>query len=118
MQVTLNTLAALRRPRLLISAARFGIARYDREAFLERLFGIEIPAPGKSCLVSLLAFEAEIEKTRKSNAGTYCIAAHIEMLAAIMAESQILRNGTEIHPPRRSPRGEVVDLGARVRAMS
>lgn len=87
---TQTALAALKRPRLLISAARFGVAQYDREAVLREIFGAAIPAPGEACLSRLLEHEAEIEASRKNALGNYAIADHVDALVAIMAESRLL----------------------------
>lgn len=116
---THTALAALRRPRLLISAARFGLAQYDREAVLSRIFGASIPAPGEPCLRRLLEHEAEIDDARRSSLGTYAIADHVDALAAIMAESRLL------HEPRESTADvpaaagcDVIPFDPRARAVS
>lgn len=116
---THTALAALRRPRLLISAARFGVAQYDREAVLRRIFGASIPAPGEPCLRRLLEHEAEIDGARKSALGTYAIADHVEALAAIMAESRLLHEPREAFGDVPAAAGcDVIPFGRRAQAVS
>ena len=116
---TQTALAALRRPRLLIGAARFGVAQYDREAVLRRIFGASIPAPGERCLRRLLDHEAEIDAARKNALGSYTIADHVDALAAIMAESRLLHQPRAVDgdAPAAADR-DVIPLGRRARARS
>lgn len=76
----------LRRPRLLIRAARAGLADYNRPRDLKRLMRIaEAPAPGRA-LRALLAEEERIEATRRAGEAGYSFLRHIEVLIAMMAE--------------------------------
>ncbi|MFN3642165.1 MAG: DUF6477 family protein [Gemmobacter sp.] len=85
-------LAALRRPRLLIRAARIGLGLYRREPALRRLFG---PVPPPADVVgSLLALEARHEAARRDGTGAYSVAAHLEALIALMAEAQAAARGS------------------------
>ena len=79
--------AAIRRPRLMIRAARAGLADYRRERDLRRLIG-SAPGPARALPV-LLEAEARAEHTRKSGDATYSIAAHVDLLIALMAEAQL-----------------------------
>lgn len=116
---TQTALAALRRPRLLIGAARFGVAHYDREAVLRRIFGASIPAPGEICLGRLLDHEAEIDAARKNALGSYAIADHVDALAAIMAESRLLHEPRAVDEDAPAVAGcDVVPLGRRCQARS
>ena len=83
----LKALKALRRPRLLIRAARFGIVDYNRERDLKRLMQVVAPPPPAIALDGLLAAEAEAEARRMSGAAGYSVARHVELLIALMAES-------------------------------
>lgn len=89
-------LAALRRPRLLIRAARFGLADYNRDRDLKRLMRLP-DAPGPRIAVDrLLAEEAEMEARRTQGEAAYSPARHIEILIALMGEARLLpRPGTE-----------------------
>jgi len=81
-------IADLRRPRLLIGAARHGLADYRRERDLRRL--IDGAAPPERSLPRLLWEEERLEATRRSGDATYCVARHIEFLVALMAEVRLL----------------------------
>lgn len=83
----LHQFAAIRRPRLMIRAARVGVADYRRERDLRRLIG-RLPMPGRA-LPELLDAEARAEATRQSGDATYSIAAHVELLIALMAEARM-----------------------------
>ncbi len=84
----LQTLKTMRRPRLLIRAARFGLADYNRVRDLKRLMKVtKVPAPRRA-LDGLLALEAELEARRLSGEASYSIARHVEALIALMAESR------------------------------
>ena len=79
-------LDALRRPGLLIRAARFGIADYRRERDLARLIG-SIPAP-EPAMARLMLEEARMEAMRATGSGAYALARHIELLIALLAEAR------------------------------
>lgn len=84
------TLSAMRRPGLLIKAARFGLADYRRERDLKRVMRAErLPRPS-AALDALLEQEKRLEETRKTGDGSYSIARHIEVLIALMAESSLI----------------------------
>lgn len=88
-----NAVAALmnlRRPRLLIRAARHGVTEYDRNTRLPRLID---PGPGsapETILQALLTAEAEAETHRKQGDATYSVHRHIELLVALMGEARHL----------------------------
>lgn len=84
-------LADLRRPRLLLRAARFGLTDYRRERDLRRLIGA--PVSPEATVVQLLNEEGRLEENRKRGDAGYSIARHIEVLIALLAESQlVIRN--------------------------
>lgn len=86
----LSPLAALRRPRLLIRAARCGLDDYRRDRDLARLLGRRPPpAPGQA-LERLLAEEERLEEIRRAGAAAYSPARHVELLIALMAEARLL----------------------------
>jgi len=85
----LNEIAALRRPRLLVRAARFGLADYDRRRALKRLLpGMTAPGP-RAALAALMEREAAIEANRVSGAASYLASRHVEVLIALMAEARL-----------------------------
>lgn len=84
------TLAKLRRPHLLIRAARFGMNDYDRKRDLRRLIRADAPPSPERALDRLMAEEAEIEDVRRAKTAGYSVARHVELLIAIMAEARLL----------------------------
>jgi len=86
----LSRLAGLRRPRLLIRAARFGLDDYQRGRDLRRLLG-RVPGPSTGLLAELLVVEAAQEAARTSGDAAWRPARHVETLVAVMAEARILR---------------------------
>ncbi len=86
----LSIFAAIRRPRLMIRAARIGAADYRRDRDLRRLLGAQAsPAPERA-LTALLDGEARAEATRMAGDAAYSIARHVELLIALMAEARLL----------------------------
>jgi Family of unknown function (DUF6477) len=82
-------LASLRRPRLLMRAARFGLGEYRRDRDLRRL--VANSASPEDTVSSLMTVEAKLEATRIAGDATYSVGRHIEVLIAILAEAQLLR---------------------------
>jgi hypothetical protein len=82
-------LETLRRPRLLMRAARFGLGEYRRERDLRRY--VATAASPEDTVSSLISVEARLEATRVSGDAGYSVASHIEVLIALLAEAQLLR---------------------------
>jgi len=82
----LNTLI---RPRLLISAARHGLAEYDRHRDLRRLLGTPLPAPA-AAFSRLLEMERGLECARTCGDAAYRPARHVAVLIALLGESRLL----------------------------
>lgn len=90
MSEQLADLTTLRRPGLLIRAARHGVAEYDRNRDLRRILRTPtVPTP-KRALGELMTKEAEIEETRKTGDASYSVVRHLNTLIAMMAESRLL----------------------------
>ena len=86
----MTLLRMLRRPPLLIRAARIGQCDYRRARDLGRILRVSSPpAPGPA-VMALMEREAELDERRRGGAGGYMAAAHIEVLAALMAEARAL----------------------------
>ena len=93
-----SLLGKLKRPRLLVRAARFGIDDFRRERDLHKLLECEtLPRPG-AAILQLLDYEAELNHHRVSNDANYAIARHIETLTAIMSEARLLQATTRPRP--------------------
>lgn len=85
-----SVLATLRRPRLLIRAARLGIADYNRERDLKRLMHcMRTPSPS-AALEALVEQESHLEESRKAGAAAYSATRHVDILIALMAEARLL----------------------------
>ena len=84
----MTLLRALRRPALLIRAARIGQASYDRRRDLGRILRTgRLPAPGAAAM-ALVEREAELDERRREGSAAYTFASHVEVLAALMAEAR------------------------------
>lgn len=81
-------LSTLRRPRLLIRAARFGLQDYRRERDLRRL--LAGTASPEVTVPRLLQEEAQLEEIRQAGDHNYSVMRHIEVLVALFAEVQLL----------------------------
>ncbi len=85
-----SILAELRRPRLLIRAARLGLGDYNRSRDLKRVVrSMETMVPERA-VAFLIAAEAEMEETRRAGAAHYSLVRHIEVLIALLAEARLL----------------------------
>ncbi|AOZ69402.1 hypothetical protein LPB142_08820 [Rhodobacter xanthinilyticus] len=85
-----DLIANLRRPRLLIRAARFGQTDYNRARDLRRLMQAQaVPGP-EQALERLIEEEAKLEASRQEGAANYSLMRHIELLIAMMAEARLL----------------------------
>jgi len=79
-------LPQIRRPRLLLSAARFGLHGYNRAAALPRILGLAAPLDDMNYLPELVQLEAELEAARTDRAADYSAGRHVEVLIALLAE--------------------------------
>lgn len=92
-----SALNRLRRPRLLIRAARHGLADYNRSRDLARLFrGTPLPPPARA-VAALIEAEAELEAIRCEGRAGYSVARHVDVLIALMGEARAI--------PRAAPAG-------------
>jgi hypothetical protein len=84
-------LASIRRPCLLIRAARFGVLDYRRDRDLRRVLGLtRLPAPAQALPV-LAAAEEQAETTRRAGDAAYSVTRHVELLIALMGEARALQ---------------------------
>ena len=82
---------ALKRPKLLVRAARFGLDDYQRTKNLRRVLRTDETLGAAAALIRLLEVEREANQQRLSDDGAYSIGHHVEVLIAIMGEAQLLR---------------------------
>mgnify|MGYP005842586995 CR=1 FL=1 len=88
---SLRLFDALRRPRLLIQAARIGSQDYRRSVHLRRHLGSgPLPRPG-CALPALMVLEATLDRQRHEDEIVYCVMRHVDVLIATMAEARLLR---------------------------
>lgn len=94
MQDIYTMLSTLRRPRLLVSAARHGLAEYNRATHLKRLLHVAVvPSPGEAAM-RLMELEATHNEARRTGDGSYAVARHLDVLIALMGEARLLRSVT------------------------
>ena len=91
MQDLLGMIAGLKRPRLLVQAARIGVEDYDREIRLPRLLAVAAAPRCGDAIIALLAREAEMEGRRHGNDGLYSVGRQIDLVTALMGEARMLR---------------------------
>jgi len=85
-----GALARLRRPPLLVRAARLGVSGYVREAALPRLLGGGRLPPAHAALAQLIEMEGAQDAARRQGRATYRAADHVALLIAVMGEAQLL----------------------------
>lgn len=96
----LADLRQVRRPRLLLRSARFGLADYARERDLRRVLRLPAPpSPGPGVVRQLLALESLVEAQRlHPGPGAHWRAArHVEVLTALLAEARLMAEA--VRPP-------------------
>ncbi len=84
------TLTELRRPKILIRAARAGVTDYRRDRDLKRLVRDARGTLPHDAMTPLLAEENRLEENRMSAGATYNIQRHVAVLTAILAEARRL----------------------------
>lgn len=85
----ISLMNSLRRPRLLVRAARLGIQDYNREKSLRRLIPGEAPAKPGLAFETLVEHEQALDRIRREGAASYSVARHIELLIALIEESRL-----------------------------
>ena len=91
MQDILSMLHALRRPSLLMRAARIGAEDYSRATHLPRLLGYGVLPRQGSALMRLMELEAGLNAQRVSADTSYSLVKHVDVLIAMVGEARILR---------------------------
>ena len=91
MTPTIPDLAHLRRPALLIEAARLGVATYCRERTLRRHLGDLHHPDSEAVLETLLEIEEELNQLRRHDYAGYSPARHVDVVIAILGEVRLMR---------------------------
>lgn len=85
-----DALENLRRPRLLMNAARSGLVNYKRDRDLRRLIGTEPRTPMDITLPKLLSEERRLENIRLTGDAAYPVGRHVDVMIALLAEASLL----------------------------
>ena len=85
-----NLITALRRPRLLVRAARLGVRDYNRDRDLRRLMRVQGTPTPAAAVSRLIEEESQLEAIRQAGDASYSVLRHIEVLIALMAEARLL----------------------------
>ncbi len=84
-------LSTLKRPRLLVRAARMGAQEYNRDRHLQRILGYgALPRPA-AALMRLMELERGLDEQRKADDAGYSLPRHLDLLIAMMGEAQLLQ---------------------------
>lgn len=83
-------LADLRRPALLLRAARLGLEDFQRDRDLRRLLRQETVSGPEKTLPRLIQTEEQLEEVRRAGDASYSLNRHVEVLIALMAELRLL----------------------------
>ena len=88
----MSLLKSLKRPRILIRAARFGIYNYSRNRDLRRILKTaSVPSPGPA-IVKLMSEESLLESKRKAGDRSYKISQHVLVMIALMGEARLFQS--------------------------
>jgi len=91
MQDIISMITTLRRPRLLVRAAKIGSNDYDRDRHLHRILGYgTLPGPG-AALMRLMDIEREVDALRREDDTAYSLVRHLDLLIALMGEAQLFQ---------------------------
>lgn len=110
MFINLSDICHLRRPVLLVEAARIGVASYCRERTLLRHLGDLHPRDSMAVLTSLLEIEDELNQLRKHGSAGYSPARHVDVAIAILGEVRLARAAA--HPDQEKASGIEAFLSA------
>lgn len=91
MQDIISMLHALRRPALLMRAARIGAEDYRRDVQLPRLLGYGVMPRHGAALLKLIEIEGELNDQRVSGNTSYNLVRHVDLLIAMLGEARVLR---------------------------
>jgi len=84
-----SLLHALKRPKLLIKAARIGAKKYRRKYHLKALVAAQKGKDNEAFLKALLEQENDLEWDRQSGSAEYNVRKHITLLSALIAEAKL-----------------------------
>lgn len=91
MEDLFTRISRLTRPKLLVRTAKAGLADYDRRKGLRRLLKSEPPPGSGAAILRLMDIENTLNDQRCAKRAEYSPTRHIDLLIAIMAEAEHLR---------------------------
>lgn len=91
MSDVLSKINQLKRPPILVRAAKEGALRYNRVRCLRRLTGEDVPLKNPQVLEQLLEMEGVCNDQRQTENAQYSVVRHVELLIALIGEAQIYR---------------------------
>lgn len=91
MQDIITMLQSLRRPKLLMRAARIGAEDYRREMHLPRLLGYGVLPRHTNALLRLIEIENAVNEQRVNGDSSYSLIRHVDLLIAMLGEARVLR---------------------------
>ncbi len=97
----LTKLDSMKRPRLLIRAARIGMAEYRRDVDLKRHLGYGPLPRSNTALARLVELESGMNEQRRAKNASYSSVKHVDVLIAMMGEARIMRASQPFFAPLR-----------------
>lgn len=98
MQDIFGHVCTRKRPQLLVEAARIRSQGYRRDRHLAKALKAG-PLPGHGeAILRLLNVEASLDERRIAGQPSYALTRHIEVLAALIAETRLLRQARADQP--------------------
>ena len=88
MQTALQKLSKLKRPKVLNTAVRIGLCRYNRQKELSRILGFKFEGSEQELIAYLFQAEAAINQKRLNQDPFYTMSYHIDVLVALIHEVQ------------------------------
>jgi hypothetical protein len=86
----IDILQTLKRPKILVRAARLGLAEYNRDRELRRITKTSRNTCQQTVFDRLLAHENRLEYARCNGDASYSIQRHIQVLTAVLAEAKLI----------------------------
>ena len=81
---------SLRRPRLLLNAAKIGLRDYNQEKALKRISSTQSGSSPKATVCALINAEDTMEQARQSGDASYVPSKHVEVFIALLGEMRRL----------------------------
>jgi len=86
----IQLLENLKRPKILVRAARLGLSNYTRDTDLPRITRTHKSGSASATIDRLLNQEHRLENARKSGDASYSVHNHIRVLTAVLAEAHLI----------------------------